>query len=54
MFADSGRPSTVACAAVSSGSINLSQSNNSAESATDMDQLSKDAEDWTDIEPKVL
>lgn len=38
LLADSGRPSTVACVAVSSSSTNLAQSNNRAESATDMDQ----------------
>jgi hypothetical protein len=53
MLADSGRPSTVTCVAVSSGSINLSQTNNQDKIATEMDQSWKDVEDWTDIEPKV-
>jgi hypothetical protein len=50
MLADSGRPSTVTCEAVSRGS----QSNNRDRSATDMDQSWKDVEDWTGIQPKVL
>lgn len=54
MLADSGRPSTVTCIAVSSGSTSLSQSNNRDGSATDADQSWKDVEDWNDIQPKVL
>jgi len=50
LLADSGRPSTVTCVAVSSGSTNLPQTNNRNGSATDTDQSWKDVEDWADIQ----
>jgi hypothetical protein len=45
LLADSGREWTVICAAVSSGSIKASQSNNGDGIATDMNQSCKDVED---------
>ena len=54
VLADSERPSTVTCVAVSRGSTTLSQTNNRNGSATDTDQSLEDVEEWTDIQTKVL